>query len=190
MSHGTNILRREHEAILRMIDAALQAARRLERSQSIEPRILKGLVEFFQLFADKCHHGKEEELLFPLLEKKGMPRAGGPVGVMLHEHEVGRSLIAEMVAANDAYGSGDISAGPRWALAARKYADLLGHHIHKENEILFVMAERLLSEAEQHQLAEAFEELEVEKMGAGTHERLHARMEKLLAELAPAVQPQ
>ncbi|MGH9794824.1 MAG: hemerythrin domain-containing protein [Candidatus Acidiferrales bacterium] len=186
MSHATNILRKEHDAILQMLDAALQAARRLERSQPVEPALLNDLLEFFQLFADKCHHGKEEELLFPLLEKKGMPRAGGPVGVMLHEHELGRSLIAEMKTAAEVYGVGDIAAGPRWALAARKYADLLGHHIHKENEVLFVMAERMLSAAEQQELAEAFEKLEEEKMGPGTHQRLHAQMEKLLAQLAPA----
>jgi hemerythrin-like domain-containing protein len=188
MSQATNVLRKEHDAILRMLDAALQAARQLERSHHVEPTLLNGLLEFFQLFADKCHHGKEEELLFPLLENKGMPRGGGPLGVMLHEHEVGRSLIREMKAATEAYSSGDISAGPRWALAARKYADLLGHHIHKENEVLFVMAERLLSETEQRQLAEAFEELEVEKMGAGTHERLHAQMEELLLAFGPVEQ--
>lgn len=186
MSHATNILRKEHDAILHMLDAALQSARQLERSQPVEPTLLNGLLEFFQLFADKCHHGKEEELLFPLLEKKGMPRAGGPVGVMLHEHELGRSLIAEMKAAAEVYSAGDIAGGPRWALAARKYADLLSHHIHKENEVLFVMAERMLSDAEQRELAEAFEKLEEEKMGAATHQRLHAQMEKLLAQLTPA----
>ena len=185
VSLATQVLRQEHEAILRMLDAALQAARQLERSQPVKPSVLKGVMEFFQLFADKCHHGKEEALLFPLLEKKGVPRAGGPVGVMLHEHELGRSLIAEMTAATEAYSSGDLAAGPRWALAARKYADVLGHHIYKENEVLFVMAESMLSETEQHELAAAFERLELEKMGAGTHQRLHAQMEKLLAELAP-----
>jgi hemerythrin-like domain-containing protein len=185
MNRATHVLRQEHEAILRMLEAALQAARQLERSQPVEPSVLKGVMEFFQQFADKCHHTKEEDLLFPLLEKKGLPRAGGPVGVMLHEHELGRSLVAEMAAATESYSSGDLAAGPRWALATRRYADLLGHHISKENDILFVMAERMLSETEQHELAAAFERLEVEKMGAGTHQQLHAKMERLLAELAP-----
>ena len=190
MSEATNVLRQEHDAIRRMLDASLQAARQLERSQPVEPSVLKGLLEFFQLFADKCHHSKEEELLFPLLAKKGIPVAGGPLGVMLHEHELGRSFIAEMKAATEAYSSGDIAAGPRWALAARKYTDVLDHHIYKENEVLFAMAEGMLSQTEQHELAQAFDKLEKEKMGAGTHERLHAQMERLLAELAPAERPQ
>ena len=58
--------------------------------------VLANLQEFFRLFADQCHHGKEEELLFPLLEQKGIPRTGGPIGVTLHEHEEGRALVRQM----------------------------------------------------------------------------------------------
>ena len=59
-------------------------------------------------------------------------------------------------------------------------------HIGKENNILFQIAEQLLTPDEQTTLAEQFEKIEVEKMGAGTHERLHAKMDKLLAEVFPA----
>ena len=55
---------------------------------------LSNTIEFLRLYADRCHHGKEEALLFRELEKKGMPRAGGPVGMMLMEYQAGRSLIA------------------------------------------------------------------------------------------------
>ena len=140
------------------------------------------LLEFFRLFADQCHHGKEESLLFPFLEQKGIPRQGGPIGVMLHEHEEGRLLIREMGEAAEDYRSGIEGAGARWAKAASGYSSLLRSHIDKENNILFVMAERVLTPADQSQLFQDFEKLEVEKMGAGTHERLHVMMDKLLAE--------
>jgi hemerythrin-like domain-containing protein len=186
MHSATQTLRKEHEVILRMIDATEQTARQLEQGELVPAEVLENLQEFFQLFADRCHHGKEEDLLFPLLEQKGMPRIGGPVGVMLMEHEEGRRLIRAMGNAAQAYAAGDTAAGREpWAEAARAYATLLRQHIMKENEVLFVMAERLLSEDEQRQLSEAFEQLEDKKMGVGTHERLHAKMEKLLAEMAP-----
>ncbi len=180
---ATKVLRDEHEAILRMLEAAEEIARRLDRADRVAPDILNGLIEFFQLFADRCHHGKEEDVLFPLLEAKGLPRAGGPIGVMLDEHDQGRALIRQMVAAAKAYADGATGAGPAWATAARSYVALLGEHILKENNVLFPMAERLLSDAEQRELAEAFEKVEVEKMGAGTHQRLHAKMDRLLAEI-------
>lgn len=183
MPKATDVLRHEHEAILRMLEATSEVAKRLERSDRVAPETLDGILEFFQLFADRCHHGKEEELLFPLLEKKGMPREGGPIGVMLSEHDEGRALIRQMRDAAKAYAHGTAEAGRTWALAARAYASLLAQHIFKENNVLFMMAERLLTDAEQQELAAAFERTETEKMGAGTHDALHRKMDRLLAEI-------
>lgn len=183
MTTATAILRKEHDAILRMLDATEEVVRLLYRGERVVPEILAGLLEFFRLFADRCHHGKEEDLLFPLLERKGLARAAGPIGVMLDEHEQGRSLVREMGAAAEAYGKGDSEAGQRWAQAGRAYATLLRQHIHKENNVLFMVAENLLSEAEQGNLAREFEKVEEEKMGAGTHERLHVLMDKLATQI-------
>jgi hemerythrin-like domain-containing protein len=183
MNEATQVLRKEHDAILRMLDATEQVTRSLAGGARIPAHILSNTIEFFRLFADRCHHGKEEELLFPALEKKGMPRSGGPIGVMLMEHDSGRALIAEMAEAAKAYESGDKEAGRKWANAATNYARLLRDHIAKENNILFVMAERLLTPTEQEELAVGFDAIEVEKMGEGTHERLHRMMDGLLAEV-------
>jgi len=182
---ATDILRQEHEAILRMLDVSAAAADRLTAGAKVEPEILAQLLEFFRLFADRCHHGKEEDLLFPLLERKGLLRAGGPIGVMMDEHTQGRAQMERMTAAAEAYGKGDGMAGKRWAEAMRRYATLLRQHIDKENHILFVLADRLLSPGEQAEMVAAFERTEVDKMGAGTHERLHALMDRLSATLLP-----
>lgn len=183
MTTATAVLRSEHDAILQMLEATEEAVRLLYRGEGVDPETLAGLLEFFRLFADRCHHGKEEDLLFPALEKKGLPRAGGPIGVMLDEHEQGRSLLRELGEAGQAYAQGASEAGRRWAEAARAYVTLLRQHIHKENNVLFLVAENLLSDAEQQQLARAFEKVEEERMGAGTHERLHALMDRLATQL-------
>jgi len=183
MTTATEVLRREHDAILLMLDAAEALAGRLKAGEPVEPRLLEGTLEFFRLFADQCHHGKEEDLLFPKLVEKGMQREMGPIGVMLHEHEQGRALVRQMGQAAAEYQQGRPDAGAHWAHAARGYAMLLREHIAKENEILFVMAERMLTAEEQRALAVEFERVELEKMGAGTHERLHAQMNQLLADI-------
>jgi len=180
---ATEILRKEHDAILKMLDALGQTSQQLLGGASVDPSTLQGLLEFFQLFADRCHHGKEEDLLFPLLERRGIPRDGGPIGVMLFEHDRGRELIREMGVAASEYEKEPQAAGKRWAEAAREYSQLLREHIMKENNILFRMAEQILSPDEQTTLAADFEKAEIDKMGAGTHERLHARMGQLLAEI-------
>ncbi len=71
----------------------------------------------------------------------------------------------------------------QWAEAALGYTALLRSHIAKENDVLFVMADRMLSESDQANLLAAFEKVELNKLGAGTHERLHRLMEKLHAEI-------
>lgn len=182
---ATDVLRHEHEAIVRMLDVSEVVADRLTAGNKVEPEILAQLLEFFRLFADRCHHGKEEDLLFPLLERKGLLRAGGPIGVMMDEHTQGRTQMERMTAAAKAYGNGDTLAGKRWAEAMRRYSTLLRQHIDKENQILFVLADRLMSTAEQAEMVAGFERAEEEKMGAGTHERLHALMDQLSATILP-----
>ncbi len=183
MNTATETLRAEHDAILCMLDATERTAYRIESGETVSPDILDGLIEFFQVFADKCHHGKEEDLLFPLLERKGLPKSGGPIGVMLADHAQGRELIRLMTDAAGRFRAGNPAAAREWASAAGSYAAFLRSHIQKENHVLFVMAERLLTSDEQERLAAEFEKLEVEKMGAGTHARLHRRMEELSAQI-------
>lgn len=183
MRTATEILRQEHDAILQMLEATEVVAQRLLQAERVPPETLEQLLEFFRVFADRCHHGKEEDLLFPLLEKKGLPRYGGPIGVMLAEHDEGRALVQMMAEAAGAYKAGEAQAGASWARAARGYSSLLRAHIDKENNVLFRLAENFLTLDELTQLALEFDKVELEKIGPGTHERLHALMEKLTSEI-------
>jgi hemerythrin-like domain-containing protein len=185
MVTATSILRDEHKAILKMIDTTEEVAARLKSGAVVAPEMLSGLLEFFRTFADRCHHSKEEECLFPLLKQRGSPREGGPIGVMLHEHGQGRELIQSMGETACQFAGGQKEAGLRWADAALAYATLLRNHIAKENDVLFMMADQFLSESDQAGLVEAFEKIESDKLGAGTHERLHALMDKLYSEVFP-----
>ena len=183
MTTATGVLRHEHEAILGMIDAAEEVARRIKEGREVRPETLSGLVEFFRVFADRCHHGKEEACLFPALEQKGLPHDTGPIAVMLQEHVKGRKYIAVMAEALEGCAAGRKDAALQWADAALGYAELLRAHIGKENDVLFVIGERLLSQPDQDGLVEAFEDVENNKIGPGTHERLHGLMEQLHADI-------
>jgi hemerythrin-like domain-containing protein len=102
---------------------------------------------------------------------------------MLSEHGRGRELIHEMELASSQFQDSPGVSGRRWAQAAAEYTNLLREHIAKENEVLFCMAESLLTNEEQEQLAQEFERSEIQKMGSGTVERLHTRMNQLLKEI-------
>lgn len=165
---ATEVLMREH----RVIEKVLAAVEKLARKPGpipIEP--WEKALDFIRNFADKCHHLKEEGLLFPALEEHGIPREGGPVGVMLMEHEEGRGYVRGMAAALSAAAQDPAGAKEQLVQNARAYLRLLREHIAKEDQILFVMVDAHLEPDEQKKLLEHFEEHESKEMGTGFHER-------------------
>lgn len=169
----------EHNAIERMLGVLESACSRLERVETVETEDLGNIVEFFKLFADGCHHTKEEELLFPAMERMGVGRDRGPIGVMLSEHELGRKHIREMSNAIREMTHGDPEARLRFARNGLAYIGLLSAHIQKENHILFPMADRVLSEETQQQLARDFQRIETERVGDGKHLEFHQLLDRL-----------
>jgi hemerythrin-like domain-containing protein len=172
-------LKEEHQGILLMLRILEKVAARLEAKERVDPAHPERIVEFLRVFADKCHHGKEEDLLFPALEKAGIPKEGGPIGVMLAEHQQGRGYIRGMAEAIDRNRKKDPKALADFAENARNYVALLTQHIKKEDDVLFPMGEKVLSKEIQEGLMEGFEKIEVEKIGEGTHEEFHRLLHRL-----------
>jgi hemerythrin-like domain-containing protein len=173
-------LRMEHDAVrltLKVLDRICQEIElsgKLGKAQHVDH-----LLEFFTVFVDKCHHGKEEELLFPALEQIGVNRDNGPIGVMLREHQLGRESVQKMKAAFSQFKTGSVSAAVDFTRNARDYISLLDQHIEKENNVLFPLAEKQLSEAKLAELLKGFEKIEADKIGVGKHEEFHKMIDQL-----------
>jgi len=172
-------LQAEHEGIRLMLRILDEICRRLEKGEAVPADHLAKILEFFQVFADRCHHEKEERYLFPALEHRGIPREGGPVGVMLQEHEAARGFIRGMAGALERYPREGAAAAIPFAENARQYIELLEAHIAKENDVLFPMAANILGPGDQEGLAENFDRVETERIGSGRHAELHALLETL-----------
>ncbi len=171
---ATQVLRDEHEGILAMLSVVEAGAYRVRDGKSVPANLFSDAAGFFRNFADKCHHNKEEVELFPALVGHGIPQEGGPVGVMLVEHEQGRAFVRALSAAAERYASGDQTAAPAMVSNALGYVELLRAHIAKENGVLFAMADQVLTDQEQDSLYQAFDAIEKNHMGPGVHERYHA----------------
>jgi len=164
----TEILSDEHRVIERVLDA-LQRLTAVPVNPSLEQ--WRKALEFFRHFADQCHHFKEEKVLFPALEEHGIPREGGPIGMMLAEHEEGRGHVRSMIDAMERVAQGNGAASTTLMDHARAYVTLLREHIQKEDDILFRMADEVIPEDEQRRILKDFENHEAEEMGAGAHEK-------------------
>lgn len=156
MRTSTQNLENDHIHILKLIDVM----RALTASENSDTGHIESIIDIIRNFADGLHHAKEEELFFPALEMKGFSARQGPVAVMLHEHVQGRNFIKGMTENLDLYRNGKNEALKEVYQNMNGYADLLTNHISKENNILFRMADKVLSDEEQKRLLESFEKIE------------------------------
>ena len=176
---ATEILSQEHRVIEGVLDALQTAAQSAGEGVAVRPAFFSEAADFIRGFADGCHHHKEEGVLFKMMVENSVPAQGGPVGVMLHEHELGRQFTRAMRAAAESWVQGDESARPVVVENALGYVGLLRQHILKEDQILFPMADRAIPIAEHPLVLEGFERVEHEETGEGIHEKYLALAKRL-----------
>jgi hemerythrin-like domain-containing protein len=174
---ATQQLINEHQGITLMLDVMRNITDSISAKKELNAGHLENIINFLKVFIDQCHHGKEEKLLFPAMVDKGVPKEGGPIAVMLHEHAIGRTFIKKLSTAFDEYKAGEKNALLQIANAMNSYIALLTNHIFKENNVLFPMADRVLPD--QEQLYDKFEKLEKEEIGHGRHEEFHQLLNHL-----------
>jgi hemerythrin-like domain-containing protein len=153
----TEVLKNEHRVIEQVLDCLDAMAASCEREGRLDGEAARQAIDFFRSFADRCHHAKEENQLFPLMESRGFDAQAGPTAVMRHEHVQGRAYIAEMEGAVPGAATGNQEARDRWLRAAGAYSAMLREHIQKEDHCLFPMADQGLLATDKEELARLFE---------------------------------
>ncbi|HSN16504.1 MAG TPA: hemerythrin domain-containing protein, partial [Anaeromyxobacteraceae bacterium] len=179
----------EHRSIERVLDALVLFSEEVLRAEATDKEELSRFATFIREFADRCHHGKEEAILFEAMVEHGFPRDGGPIAVMLGEHERGRALVARLRARAEQPGPWGQADRQEIADVAREYAELLRGHIHKEDAVLYPLAERHLPPGALREVGEACDRFEAEQIGPGEHERLHALAGELVERHASGLYP-
>lgn len=175
------LLKRDHEVTERVF-AAMEA--KFSCADPPPPALVGLLVQYLH-YVDQCHNQKEELHLFPRLEEMGMPRHGGPLGVMLQEHDRAREILARLAPLATAYAAGDRQTLAELAAAFAEYAALCKDHFWKENDILYPMALRMLDDGQAAEVVAGIEQVEA-ALGAGTRAHYYRIAEEIVgrAELA------
>lgn len=177
------VIQAEHNAILGVLTQLERAAGGAAAGRQVPADVFQDIREFFQVFVDRCHHSKEEIVLFPRLTEGS---DGALVKRLTAEHDTGRSLAAGYAEAVQAYQPGDKTSGARLAKAAQEYAALLRSHIDLETQSLFPVVERAVQPTDR-EIVEGFERVEIDRIGAGVHERLHTMIEGIPARVDVAM---
>jgi hemerythrin-like domain-containing protein len=185
MPKPIDVLMEEHRLIEQVLGSLESYTVAVEGGLAVERPRVADYGEFFKGFADACHHGKEEDILFQRMIERGFPEDSGPLAVMYHEHNEGRARVR--ILRNAGLDEGPIGDEERGALltAATEFIPLLRQHIIKEDRILYPMALRALTGPELDQMETAFEEFEKRMAAEGTEDRFRAVAERLTTAFAP-----
>ena len=180
MRKATEELECEHRIIERVVAAMAVLAEKLQSGKKIQATVWPDLVEFLHIFADTCHHGKEEGYLFPLLEKKGVPVSGCPLAVLLNDHHKGQSLVADLRQTSEAYLRAPDTDKEALIGTLHRLVELYPAHIWKEDYLLFPMTNKILSDGEQEALSQGFKQHE-SPIGLDVHHGFEQLAEKIVA---------
>lgn len=173
----------EHEMIERAMAVLKECLDSLDDSAANPVQMMRAM-DFLLEFGDKIHNRKEEELLFPLMQERGIPVEGGPLGVMLMEHQAERDLIFTMLM--QAKGLKDASADVKEQYRSKglEYLTIRAEHIWKENDVLFKMGQRVTDEQDNADLLLGFAEINNETYGPTAS----AKFQQMLQEAEQGVQ--
>jgi len=174
------ILEDEHKLIIRVVDALKVFAENMEDGWEVDEETLVDIIEFMRVFAQKWHHAKEEDALFPALVKRGVPRVGCPLVQLKNEHEKSNNYVAELVQSMELYRRSGVEGWTDVIQGLKNLYLYYPNHIWKEENMLFPLTNRLLLPEDQQQLLAEFERID-ELHGQKLHDRLEQfalRLEK------------
>ncbi|SPD76477.1 Hemerythrin HHE cation binding domain protein [uncultured Desulfobacterium sp.] len=151
----------EHRLIERMISIIRNKLALVEETRKIDPMFVDKAVDFIRMYADRTHHGKEEEILFRDLKKKDLSEKDRQLmNELMEEHVFGRDNTKVLVEANTRYRNGDHSALKEITGCLRTLIDFYPKHIEKEDKVFFPASRTYFSDAEDQAMLAQFWEFD------------------------------
>ena len=176
-------LRHDHRVIQQVVAGMSAVAELLDSGKQVDPSVLSDLVQFLRVFADQCHHEKEEQHLFPLLATKGNVSTRHELESLEREHRSAKQLVGQLAKVAAVYVHNPAAVRYRVIDLLQQLVELYPAHIWKEDFLLFPLAQQNLSQTEQQDLKDKFEAVERE-----VGEDLHAGFEILARKLEAVVE--
>ncbi|MBD3345167.1 MAG: cation-binding protein [Chitinivibrionales bacterium] len=154
-------LMKEHRLIERMISVARNELARIRSIEQADPLFIDTIVDFLRTYADRTHHGKEEDILFKDLGSRSLTEKDNVMmNELIREHVFARQTTGALVDANNRYRTGDTTALPVMAEKIQILIDFYPQHIEKEDKIFFPAARTYLSDKEEQDMLFRFREFD------------------------------
>lgn len=154
---GLDLLRREHDLIDRIFPVLEEASWRADHGYVMQD-VFPGILDFLNNFISRCHYGREESVLFPAMVEAGVEAGGGVIADMLDDHGEARLIFRNLTRFSEHPEQAETST--EIAASVRVFDSLMRVHKRKEDEILFPLAEQVLSPAQMEAMAVRFDQMD------------------------------
>jgi len=171
----------EHRLIERVIQVMKSQVERMETEKKVDVVLLEGLIDFIQGYADRCHHGKEENILFRDINKKALsPELKKIMEELIEEHKLGRKATAALEDALQRLRNDDSGALSLTTAGLKFLVEFYPRHIEKEDKHFFLPIMGYFSKEEKDAMLKEGYELDSKLL----HEEYEKRVRELRFVLA------
>ncbi|NMG46501.1 hypothetical protein GO613_00060 [Azoarcus communis] len=178
------IIKDEHLAISAVLYSLRYLIKGMRKGEPANFPLLKAILDYIVSYPDRWHHPKEDKFLFAAVRQRTHD-ADALIGKLEREHQLGYPMVEALKQQLIAFQHGDSGADQLFFDTAERYAELEWAHLQTEEEQLLPIAERLLTEADWCDIAQAFQENDNPLFGIKPKEEAEALYQRIL-NLAPA----
>jgi hemerythrin-like domain-containing protein len=158
MSKTLNIIRDEHRSIGAILHGMEYLVDKIRaRKAKVNTRVFAAMIYYLDTFSERMHHPKEDRYLFNALRGRG-GEAAAIVADLEREHAAGGDALRRLEQCLMRYEEGGDKEFPAFAEAVARFVGEHRDHMHKEEDIVFPLAERLLSASDWQAIDRAFDE--------------------------------
>ncbi|MGA2765216.1 MAG: hemerythrin domain-containing protein [Spirochaetia bacterium] len=169
----------EHRLIEKMLGVIAEEAGRIGKGGKVDPVFIDSAVDFVRTYADRTHHGKEEDILFKELERKALTgKDSVTMAELVDEHRQAREKVRALVDAKERFLKGQAEAVQEMTDIMKWLAAFYPGHIRKEDRDFFPRTERYFGAEELDKMLESFRDFD--------GKMIHEKYEKLVNALRTA----
>ena len=175
-------LKSEHDTMSIILAALKKTVSDIYENNYFDLFRVSQIIEFIRTYNDKCHHEKEEKILFPAILESGIPNSADTIHFLINEHEIARECIVDIETNLRDYLAGNTYALENLSSSINKYIFLEEKHIKTENNVLLPMADIVLNTKKQESISLEFRYIQDQKVGHNKHLEYYILLSKLHSE--------
>jgi hemerythrin-like domain-containing protein len=147
----------EHRLIENMVSLMREEIVMINEESEVRTAFIDVIVDFFRIYADRTHHGKEEDILFRELKKKKMDSQHETImNELIEEHIYGRKTVGRLIDAKENFLKGDSDALEKIVECLTEISEFYPRHIEKEDKRFFYPCLEYFSQGEQDEMLHEF----------------------------------